>query len=251
MPPDQTILLTDVRSVANVLGANGVMLRMDDDSLLTGTITGASNTTPIVITCASHGLTTDDLIQITGVRGNTYANGIWFVTRIDANSFSLDTSVGSGTWTSGGTFRAATYPESDWMRAAINVGTAKVIRYIQNLYDIADLTDNWSVWMWATHIAAHYVCCRRANLIPQTVMNLFLETMEELEAVKNLEMPIENIGYRNDTQMTFTALRVDRKFSIKQLRAEASISGRTPPQFPRHWDLSSQIIGPAEFDSIR
>lgn len=69
----------------------------------TAGITGATNATPIVITSTSHGLSTGNIVLIDSVLGNTAANGIWTVTNLTANTFSLNTSVGNGTYTSGGT----------------------------------------------------------------------------------------------------------------------------------------------------
>ena len=68
------------------------------------TITNATNVTPIIVTSASHGLSTGDVITIEGVVGNTNANAEWVITKIDANSFSLDGSAGNAGYTSGGTF---------------------------------------------------------------------------------------------------------------------------------------------------
>ncbi len=73
----------------------------------TGTITGATNATPIVITDNGHGLTTGTFITVSGVVGNTAANGSFTVTMIDANTFSLNGSVGNGSWVSGGTWNVA------------------------------------------------------------------------------------------------------------------------------------------------
>ncbi len=66
-----------------------------------GTISDASNTSPIVITVTSagHGLQTNDYVEITSVQGNTAANGIWQVTRLTATTFSLNSSVGNGSFT--------------------------------------------------------------------------------------------------------------------------------------------------------
>jgi hypothetical protein len=69
-------------------------------------ITGATNATPIVITAASHGLSTGDSVEVSNVGGNTAANGTWTVTVINGNSFSLQTSVGNAAYTSGGAFAA-------------------------------------------------------------------------------------------------------------------------------------------------
>lgn len=89
-----------------VYGPNGYITGGTCSFLDTGTITGATNASPIVITCAGHGLTTGARVTITGVGGNTAANATWVVTRIDANTFSLDGSTGNGAYTSGGTWNA-------------------------------------------------------------------------------------------------------------------------------------------------
>jgi hypothetical protein len=70
----------------------------------TGSITGATNATPIVITSPNHELTTGTYVTVAGVLGNTAANGSTTVTVIDNNTFSLDGSVGNGNYVSGGTW---------------------------------------------------------------------------------------------------------------------------------------------------
>jgi hypothetical protein len=72
-----------------------------------GTVTGATNATPIVITSSGHGLQTGMRVTVASVGGNTAANGTFTVTRIDADTFSLDTSVGNGSYTSGGTWHVS------------------------------------------------------------------------------------------------------------------------------------------------
>ncbi len=70
----------------------------------TGTITAATNTTPIVITSAGHGLATGDVVKITGVGGNTSANNTFVVTVLTLNTFELDDSSGTAEYTGGGTW---------------------------------------------------------------------------------------------------------------------------------------------------
>ena len=67
------------------------------------TVTGASNATPIVITATAHGFQTGMRITVSGVLGNTAANGTFIITKVDADTFSLDGSTGNGAYTSGGT----------------------------------------------------------------------------------------------------------------------------------------------------
>lgn len=67
-----------------------------------GDITDATNATPIVVTEEAHGRATDDIVTIHDVLGNTAANDTWEITKVDADSYSLDGSVGDGAYTSGG-----------------------------------------------------------------------------------------------------------------------------------------------------
>lgn len=76
----------------------------------TRTVTGATNATPIVITTSSaHALNSGDIVTISGVGGNTAANGTYKVTVVSSTTFQLkDQSTGAdiagnGSYTSGGT----------------------------------------------------------------------------------------------------------------------------------------------------
>lgn len=66
------------------------------------TITDATNASPIQITATGHGLTTGDKVSISGVTGNTAANGLFRVIVVDANTLTLTGSTGNGIYTNGG-----------------------------------------------------------------------------------------------------------------------------------------------------
>lgn len=55
----------------------------------------------ITITCSNHGLFTGDAVTITGVVG-VPANGVWNITKVDNNTFTLNGSIFSGSYVSGG-----------------------------------------------------------------------------------------------------------------------------------------------------
>lgn len=84
------------------LGQNGVWTSQALQA--TKTITGATNATPISITCTGHGYSTGDTVVVESVTTNTNANGTWEITVTGANTFTLDGSVGNGVG-SGGTAR--------------------------------------------------------------------------------------------------------------------------------------------------
>ena len=71
-------------------------------------VTGASNVTPVVVTCTAHGFKTGDKATITGVVGNLAANvSANLITVVDANNFSLNGIAGTGAYTSGGVAQRA------------------------------------------------------------------------------------------------------------------------------------------------
>ena len=70
---------------------------------ITGT-TGAR--VPIVITSNDHGLSTGNHVEISGVLGNTAANGSFFVTTVGPNHFSLNGATGNGRYDGNGAWRA-------------------------------------------------------------------------------------------------------------------------------------------------
>lgn len=77
---------------------------LDPATPVTFTVTGASTTTPIVVTVASTtGLSDGDYVRVTGVGGITEANGVWQIDSVTGTTFELVGSAGVGAWTSGGT----------------------------------------------------------------------------------------------------------------------------------------------------
>lgn len=60
---------------------------------ISDTITGISTDNPSVITCVGHGLITGRIISITGSNSVSTINNMYEVTVIDANTFTIDTTV--------------------------------------------------------------------------------------------------------------------------------------------------------------
>src|SRR5574344_2062788 len=80
-------------------------------SYKTYVVSNATNATPIVVTAVGHGFLTGDKVYISGVGGNTAANGVFTITKIGDDTFSLNGSVGNGAFSSNGT--AVIYPSAD------------------------------------------------------------------------------------------------------------------------------------------
>lgn len=65
-------------------------------------ITNVTAATPIQVTAVGHGRATGDRVPIAQVLGVPEANGSFIVTFVDANNFTLDGTVGTGAYVSGG-----------------------------------------------------------------------------------------------------------------------------------------------------
>ena len=72
-------------------------------STLVASVIAATNASPIAITTgAPHGLSTGDKVFLTGVTGNTAANGVWIITVTGGSNFTLNGSAGNGAYAGGG-----------------------------------------------------------------------------------------------------------------------------------------------------
>jgi hypothetical protein len=98
-------------------------------------ITAATKATPIKVTAAGHGFTTGDKVFISGVTGNTAANGGWTVTVIDANTFTLQGSSGNSNYISGGTVYSFTAIPKSPNGTAIATGTGITGRILIQIVD--------------------------------------------------------------------------------------------------------------------
>ena len=128
-----------------------------------GTITGASNVNPIVITSTAHGRSNDDCVVIAGVGGNTNANGTFVVQNATANTFSLATIsgasltsvAGNAAYTSGGTWTWGVNAFSSPLSSIPAVGaTAFSILNAFVKADLAAATPNNAECAWANMLAA-------------------------------------------------------------------------------------------------
>ncbi|MBI3409448.1 MAG: hypothetical protein HY040_13990 [Planctomycetes bacterium] len=84
-------------------------------------ITNATNASPIVVTSAAHGLQNGDQVRVSAVTGNTAANGLFFITVIDADNFALNGSTANGVYASGGIWTARFNHQAPWLDAAARI----------------------------------------------------------------------------------------------------------------------------------
>lgn len=97
-------------------------------------VSSSTDATPIVVTATSHGLITGDLVQINGHATNIAANGIYKITRVSANTYSLQNLVtgadiaGSGAGAGIATGVMVKAPKillvEDWREIVLSVATS-------------------------------------------------------------------------------------------------------------------------------
>jgi len=95
------------------------------------TISNATNATPIVITTTvAHGYSSGDYVFVSGVLGNTAANGSWRIASASGSTFQLVGSAGNGAYASGGTVvnqsltPAITRPSDGELRSVASLNVA-------------------------------------------------------------------------------------------------------------------------------
>lgn len=66
---------------------------------MSGNISSAASTPVVVSTATAHGLSSGDAVRISGVQGNTGANGNWIITALSPTSFQLNGSTSTGAYT--------------------------------------------------------------------------------------------------------------------------------------------------------
>jgi len=90
-----------------------------------GGVAGATSASGLIKiqTTSAHGLITGDVVTIAGVTGTTEANGTWAITVVDTTHFTLNNSVFTNAYVSGGT---VTFDGAVWSSTAQSPGTALV-----------------------------------------------------------------------------------------------------------------------------
>ena len=104
-------------------------------------ITGASNTSPIVVNVASTaGITVNSTVTVSGVNGNLAANGVWVVSAVNPTQVTLLASTGNGTYSGGGSL-AVSVVSATGMRTPTGIASNGQILVVAD-------TDNNRVLIW-------------------------------------------------------------------------------------------------------
>jgi PKD repeat protein len=189
-------------------------------------INGATNASPIVLsTTGPHGLQTGNTITVTGVGGNTAANGTFTVTVVDANHVSLDGTTGNANYTSGGSATPAQLSVTvdgmafDAQGDSSLVATGTTPAPLVSLYGGPDETIENSVFTGGTFApACSYTCTTNVDYALQVQTGGF--TFDH-NLVQNFRRPV-NVSKANFAGLAATHASVtDNTFTGTTSRALA------------------------------
>lgn len=143
---------------------------------------------------------------------------------------------------------AVSAPEQLAMEQARNYATARVKFYCVKKYDDLDLAASWMANEWATVIAAHWICTRRGNPVPDSIKELMYGdgtannrgVMGDLADVRAGKATIPDIGTRNVEWPAWSNARVDPAYRLRQIRIQRPISEKTPTQYPQSVDWGAE-----------
>lgn len=127
------------------------------------TAVSGSGISPIAITAPNHGLVTGDVVWVTGIEGNTNANGSFLVTVVNANEVQLNLAIygsptGNAAYTGGGTIA-----KNVWVSLTAPTGTS------------VPATCTTGEWFWKSNASTAqkgvYRCISTDNLVSMPAIN--------------------------------------------------------------------------------
>jgi hypothetical protein len=136
--------------------------------------------------------------------------------------------------------------EEAFLTRCLAWGTNQVNKYCVPRYRVQDLAQSYAATLWATIFAAHFLCSRRCNPIPESIQAYAFGdskqrgALGDLEDVKKGEMQIWDIGTRNVDWPAWSNVRVDARYRLRQARVQRPISEQTPTEYTQKVDWPSE-----------
>jgi phage gp36-like protein len=124
---------------------------------------------------------------------------------------------------------------------AINWATARCNFYLMGRYNDSDLATSWTVNQWCTILACKWLCSRRGNPVPNSIQDLYEDTIKDLEQVRSGLVDIPDLGLRTAAWPAWSNIRVPIWGNLRKARVERPISEQTPqvPPFNQNQDQTA------------
>lgn len=247
MPITLSTLFTSPQDVWDLLSTEGVDLREDDHNRATGQIitttadavVGAISITvsplPIALLKGAE-LVFDQAGMSVPVTVQLSAAAAVASTSISVTA--LDTAIPSGAEARDSGINAATGAR---LLVGCRKGTSRVKLYCNKRYDDSQLVLSGTVCDWATLAAAKFLCTRRAQGCPKSILYDYEEMMKELAMVQAGQLDIEDIGTRYSEWPQIINVQVRPTYNGMQARVQPGISEESPTVFGQFIDWNSVL----------
>lgn len=248
MPITLSILFTTPQDVWDVLSTEGVDLRQDDHNLATGQI--ITTTADAAVDATSISVSALPVALLRGAELVFDASGMSAPVKASltaaaaagATSISvaaLATAVNSGAQARDSGINAATGAR---LVVGTRKGTSKVKLYCNSRYDDSQLALSGTVLDWATIVAAKFLCTRRAQACPKSILESYDEAIEEMRMVQAGQLSIEDIGTRGADWPTISNVIVNPAYDGMRARVQPNISEQTPTAYSQYIDWNSAML---------
>ncbi len=245
MPVALSTLFTTPQDIWDLLSSEGVDLRMDDHNLATGQIiyttsAAAVGATSIAVdslpvnllrgselTFDNAGMTVPVVAQLSSaaVLGATSLSVAALPTAINAGAQARDSGVNAATGLR--------------LLQGTRRGTSRVKFFCNMRYDDSQLVLSGTVNTWATICAAKWLCTRRAQGCPKSLLADYEEAKEEMMMVATGQLHIEDIGTRGADWPAVINVTVNPSYDNMRARVQPNISEQSPTQFGQYIDWNS------------
>lgn len=248
MPVTLSTLFTSPQDIWDTLSIEGVDLRQDDHNLASGytvqvTADAAAGATSLTVSPLSAPLlkgaqlTFDQGGMSVPVTVQLSAAAVGGATSLSVNALSAAVPTGATARDSG--VNASTGAR---LLVAARKGTSKVKLYCNQRYDDSQLALCGSVCDWATKVACYWLCSRRAQGCPKSVLADYKEALEELAMVQSGELALEDIGTRGVDWPQVINVTVNPAYDGMRARVQPSISEGTPTSYNQYVDWNSAAL---------
>lgn len=247
MPIELSTLFCQPQDIWDLLSAEGVDLRLDDHNQATGqTIVTSADAAvgavsisvvslPVALLKGAE-LVFDSAGMTTPVKVSLSAAAAAGATSISVTA--LATAVNSAARARDSGVNAATGAR---LTVGCRKGTSKVKLYCNGRYDDSALVLAGTVCDWATLYGAKWLCERRAQACPKSILRNWEEALEELQMVQRGQLNIEDIGTRGVDWPSIVNVRVNPAYNGMQARVQPNISDSVPTNYGQFVDWNSAL----------
>ena len=247
MPITLTTLFCTPQDVWDYLSVEGVDLREDDSNLATGQIIETTAAAAVDDTSISVMALPVPLLkgaELTFLQGGMSVPAIAklsAVAAVNATSISvtaLETAIASGAQARDSGVNAATGAR---LVVGTRKGTSKVKLYCNQRYDDSQLALCGTALDWAVICASKWLCTRRGQGCPPSIMDDYEEALEEMRQVQTGTLSLEDIGTRGVDWPTVTNVIVNPGYDGMRARVQPNISEQTPTAYNQYIDWNSAV----------